>query len=223
MASYHAEMVNIKGNEMLTKGIIVSIQGYSLELTKEIAQEVINAGASAIKTDKPIKKYIQSDIQIIGCSKMRVRNPELEPYLTSTVQLIHDVAEWSDYVSIDYRKLNKDVKLLSNYCEENHIKVIADIGDMEDYENMKNLYYDYIATTFTVFNPKFRFYPHIEFALELHEKEKNIIAEGNYKERKHVREMYRSGINHICIGGAITNIYKLTRKFTTVMKNDISS
>ena len=203
---------------MLKHGIIVSIQGYSLHTTEEMVAETINAGAIAIKTDKPLKKF--NDIQIIGCEKMIVRNPETEPYLTSTIDLIDKVSQWSDYVSIDYRKLNNNLKNISDYCREKKIKVIADIGTIEDFENIKkkNYHYDYIATTFTIFNPKYRFYPDLDFAINLKKLEKYVIAEGNIKERKHVRDMYRNGINHICIGGAITNIYKLTRKFTTVMR-----
>lgn len=204
----------------MLNGIIVSIQGYEIEVEKRMAHECINAGAAGIKTDKKIREYIDNNIPVIGCHKMQVRNPEKEPYLTSTIEHIEKVAEWADYVSIDYRKLNNNLKNLSDYCKEKNIKVVADIGNMDDYENIKkhNYYYDFIATTFTVFNPKYRFFPDLEFAIELRKLEKNIIAEGNIKERKQVRQLYRNNVNHICIGAAITNIYKLTRKFTTISR-----
>lgn len=202
----------------LKKGIIVSIQGFSAHLTIELAKEAISGQAVALKTDKPLKLSTFDKIPVIGCSKIKVNDPEKEPYLTASLELIDKVAKWADYVSIDYRKLNKNLRKLSSYCRANKIKVIADIGTMEDYENIKenDYYYDYIATTFSVFH--LRHYPDIILAAELKKTEKNIIAEGNFNTRHDVARAYKEGIEHICIGGAISGVYKLTKKFTSVKR-----
>jgi len=46
--------------------------------------------------------------------------------------------------------------------------------------------------------------------------EKNIIAEGNFSARSDVAEIAASGVHNICVGGAISNVYKLTKKYTSV-------
>lgn len=200
---------------MINKGIIVSIQGYSKITTEELAKEAINAGATAIKTDKEIST--NSNIPIVGCHKIKVEHPEKQAYLTPTIELIEEVKKWSDYVSIDYRRCNKDLKKISDYCKEHKIKVIADIQNIEDYRHIKKnmLHYTYIATTFSVFSKKF--YPDVALAKELMKEEKHLIAEGNFKTRAEVKDMFNSGVNLICIGGAISNVYKLTRKYTTII------
>jgi len=207
---------------MLKPGIIVSIQGHSLAMTIEIARDVIRAGAVAIKTDKPLKRYLDYEIDIIGCKKTLVNNPEKEAYLTPNISVIQKVESWSDFISIDYRKINKELPAVSRYCQENKIKVIADIGDLKDFENIQqnNYYYDYIATTFSVFSPCFRFWPNIALAQEIKNIEKKVIIEGNVATRGQVKDILNAKIKHICIGSAITNPYKLTRKFVTVNKGD---
>ena len=40
---------------MLSKGIIISVQGYSVETTEELIIEIANAGAVAVRTDKKCK------------------------------------------------------------------------------------------------------------------------------------------------------------------------
>ena len=196
-------------------GIIVSIQGYSKNTTEELCKEIISAGAIGIRTDKNIR----TEIDIIGLHKVHVNNPEIESYITNTIELIDSVSEWSQYVAVDYRKLNPNLQKISDFAKEKKIKIIADIGTRKDYENIKNndYYYTYIATTFSVFNPRRRFYPDLGFMQFLAEKEKNVIAEGNINTRDQVRKIIEMGITNICIGAAISNIYKLTKKFTSIL------
>jgi N-acylglucosamine-6-phosphate 2-epimerase len=205
----------------LKRGIIVSIQGYKQGTNYELAKEAVSAGASGIKTDKPV--YFQENeksVPIIGCYKIKVQTPAQEAYLTPTVELIKQVSEWCDYVSVDYRKINKNLPEISKYCRDNKIKVIADIGLLTDYKNIKenNYYYDFIATTFSVFYKHFR--PDLRLLKQLkNNNEKYILAEGNFSTRAQVKEAYEAGIDYICIGAAISNVYKLTRKFVTVGKD----
>lgn len=199
------------------KGIIVSIQGYSKITTEELCQEAVNAGACCIKTDKTFNAMLKLGVPIIGCHKLKVDNPEKEAYLTSNIDLIKEVNQWADFVSIDYRKLNKNLPEISEYCKQHKIKVIADIGTMEDYRHIKEkgLYFTYLATTFSVFEK--RFYPDLKLAKELINVEKNVIAEGNFKTRDEVKQAFELNIPLVCIGTAISSVYKLTRKFTTLL------
>jgi len=200
---------------MLKEGIIISIQGYRQSTIEELTSDIISAGAVAIRTDK----NVNADIVKIGLNKIHVNNPESEVYITPTIDLINYVASWADYVAIDYRRINKDLEEISNYCKEHKIKVVADIGDYKDFDNIikNNYHYNYIATTFSVFNPKKRFYPDIDLVKEIYNYDKNVIAEGNIATREQVRKLLSYGIKHICIGSAISSIYKLARKFTTLL------
>lgn len=203
---------------MIPKGIIVSIQGYHQKTIEELAKNAVNAGCVGLRIDKPIHyRPYDKKVPVIGLNKIKVINPEIEPYITPTLEEIKKVSEWADYVAIDYRLINNNLEIISNYCKEKNIKVIADIGCIEDYENIKknNYYYTYVTTTFSVFKVLFK--PDLKLLNKLIDSgENNIIAEGNYKTRKEVMEVYDIGVNNVCIGAAISNIYKLTRKFTTV-------
>lgn len=197
---------------MLQKGIIVSIQGYKQITIEELAENAVSAGAVAIRTDKPIR----CSAPLIGLNKTHVDQPEREAYITTDIEAIKRVAAWAEYVAIDYRALNKKLKELSDYCRLKKIKVVADIGCYDDYINIKekDLYCSFIATTFSVF--KARNHPDIKLVKKLLQSEKNIIAEGNYYTRGAVQAVKELGVYNICIGSAISDVYKLTRRFTTI-------
>jgi len=194
-------------------GIIVSIQGYTLETTRELAKEAVAGGAVGIKTDKPV--YI--DKPVIGCNKISVERPEMMPYLTNTIERVQQVARWANIVSIDYRRCNqRNLFDISGWCEDNKILVVADIGCWDDYRYIKdnNLYFTWIATTFSVFRVKHS--PDVRFARKLVQLGERVIAEGNFVGRKQIEEAIKYGIKNICIGGAISNVYKLTKRYTSV-------
>jgi len=205
---------------LISQGIIVSIQGYHQKTIEELAKDAINAGCVALRTDKPLHfRPYDKKVPIIGLNKIKVINPEITPYITSTIEEIEKVKEWADYIAVDYRLVNNNLKGISAYSEERKLNIIADIGCIEDYENIKenNYYYTYIATTFSVF--KILFKPDTKLIKYLVDKgEKYIIAEGNYTTRKSVIDVYNLGVKNVCIGSAISNVYKLTRKFTTVRR-----
>jgi len=204
---------------MLKQGIVVSLQKYSLDTLRELAQEAINGECVAIKTDKKLYETGLDTTAVIGCHKIKVSNAKTTPYLTHTLDEVMAVNNWANYVSVDYRVCNNDnLEAISNYAKENKINVVADIGTMDDYYNLKekNYSYTYVASTFSVFYVQY--FPDFKILENLlKEGEKNIIAEGNFKQREQIRSVYNMGIKNICIGGAIVNVYKLTRKFTTIL------
>jgi len=205
----------------MNKGIIVSIQGYMPETTQELAKEATNAGAVAIRTDK----YIDCPMPIIGLRKIKMNDYDImkEPYITPTINDISIVKKWlhkNNFIAIDFRKINKNLNEINAYCLENKIDIIADIGDFDDYENIiKNGYtVAYVASTLSVLYNK-RFYPDIELVKKLYDAGcRNIIAEGNYRICKDVEDVLDYGINNVCIGTAISNIYKLTKKYTLLVR-----
>jgi putative N-acetylmannosamine-6-phosphate epimerase len=200
---------------MLKPGIIVSIQQLSRNTIEELAREAISGGAVAIRTDKPIN----CKIPVIGLKKISVQNRSEDIYITPTLKDVRKVKDWAYLIAIDYRRINQDLKEISDFCRENNLCVVADIETVEDYENIleNDYYYTFIATTFSIFHMNHT--PDIELIRQLKQLDcKNIIAEGNYQTRKQVLEAYAAGANNVCIGSAISNVYKQTRKYTSVKR-----
>ena len=142
----------------MQKGIIISVQGYRQGTTQEIVENVVNAGACAVRIDKPVK----TDVPIIGLNKSNVINKEKEAYITNTIEQIQHVSEWANYVAIDYRILNKNLKNINEYCRLHKIKVIADIGHINDFNNIvdNDYYFDFVTTALSIFRR--RHYPDLK-------------------------------------------------------------
>ena len=199
----------------MKNGIIVSLQGYHYKTITELAQDAIRGGAVGIRTDK--KPFSRFNSAVIGLNKKTVINPEKEAYITPTIEEIKKVSEWSAFVAIDCRQINERISENLLYCKMHDIRVVADIGCIADYENLLKigLPFAFVASTFSVFRS--RLTPDIQLIKDLYtEGERNIIAEGNYQTREQVREALSAGAANVCIGGAISDVYKLTRKYTTV-------
>jgi len=188
-----------------------------MPFSREAAEEISNGGAVAIRCDKDV----YTDLPRIGLAKKKNINRQNTPFITCSTDDINSIAEWADYVAIDYRRINKGLSDISNYCRKNGIHVIADIGDIDDYKNIKELglKYDYIATTLSVLRLQSAHLPDIVLVEQIAKTgEKMLIAEGNYTTRAHVKAAYDAGASNVCCGQAITNLYKLTRKYSTVTK-----
>jgi putative N-acetylmannosamine-6-phosphate epimerase len=202
--------------EVMQKGIIVSIQGLTRPTTAELAKEAINAGAVALRLDK----HISGVYTIIGLAKVRKIKRQVTPFITPTVEHVKQVENWANYIAVDFRTINPELQNISDYCQENKLDIIADIGTIEDYENIlkNNYYYKYIATTLTVLYNYKR--PDLEIIKKIKKLKGNekIIAEGNFKYQKDVARAFEYGADNVCIGNAITNVYVLTRSFTRLVK-----
>lgn len=205
----------------MDKGIIVSIQGYHYKTIAELAIEAINAGCVGLRIDKRIELPYGQKTPIIGIRKVKVNNIKDEPYITPDVATIEQVMPWADMIAVDYRTCNPNLQAVSDFAKEHKLKLIADIETWEDFENIKakGYYYSFVATTLSVFDIKFR--PDLKLLARLVEQEKNVIAEGNFNTRADVKEAFQIGARAVCIGSAITNIYKLTRKYTSLMEQVI--
>jgi N-acylglucosamine-6-phosphate 2-epimerase len=207
-------------DKKLKQGVIISIQGYSKHTTQELAVEAVKGGAVALRMDKPVSLSDALRVPFIGLAKSQVKKPENEAYITSTVEAVQAVAKWADIVAIDYRRLNKNIKEISAYCQEHKLLVVADIRTIEDavYIVKEKLYYTYMATTLAVFNKKLKYKPDTKLVKELVDLGIPVIAEGNFTQRREVREAFDLGARCVCLGGAVSNIYKLTRKFASVLE-----
>ena len=194
----------------MNRGLIVSIQGYSLQTTQELAEKAILGGAVAIRTDQPIK----IPLHVIGLKKIY----EKKYYMTNDPVEINNVMKYADYVAIDCRRGNDDLGLIISHCHVNGYKYIADIEKIEDYENLMNICErekiitpSFVSTTFNVFNNNY----HDDLITNLCKLTSNVIIEGGISETSEVfyYSRYRN-VSNICIGTAISDIESLTNKFT---------
>jgi N-acylglucosamine-6-phosphate 2-epimerase len=192
----------------MKKGIIVSIQGYGKGTTDELAKEAINAGAVALRVDKKVNH----DVPQIGLLKSKNKDHFSQPYITYTIEDVKSVSTWADYVAIDYRRINPFLQEISDYCLNQKVKIIADVASIYDVYNIfeKGYHYDFLATTLSVFG---RNSPDFWLLKEILKIEPNTIAEGNFKSLEHVKRAAKSGAHAVCIGEAITGVYKKTKQF----------
>jgi putative N-acetylmannosamine-6-phosphate epimerase len=201
----------------IKRGIIVSIQGYSRETTRELSIQAISAGAVAIRTDKPVKISMEQAVPIIGLHKENGLNRANQAYITQNIREVQRVMDWSDYVAVDCRQCNQDIADVVEFCRANKVRLVADVGCWEDYAALKAAGVDFAYVTSALSVYRKRFYPDKRLAERLAKVEpKKVIAEGNFRAREDVAEMWRAGVQAVCIGGAITDVYKLTRKYTTI-------
>ena len=194
---------------------IVSIQGRSSDLTHEMALECISGGATMIRTDKPI----HCRVPLIGLWKIKVKSRSKEPYITPSLDYVKKVSKWARFVAVDCRVENvNNLKDIFSYAEHNGIKIVADIQKKADYENLISCGYNpaYITTALGVFGIKIPPYDLIDFLLENGEC-RRLIAEGNIGSTYHVRNIANKGVDKICIGNAISNTFKLTKKYFHAM------
>jgi putative N-acetylmannosamine-6-phosphate epimerase len=197
----------------MNKGIIVSIQGYKIDTTVELAHYAMKGGAVAIRTDQPISSRTPG-VPIIGLRKRDVIDKTKEAYITTTINDVNKVGETANIIAIDYRRINENLQGIQWACDYYKAPVVADIRDMYDYEyiKIKNYYYTYISTTFSVFdNPE----GNIELIENLNlAGEKNIIAEGGFSDPEKIKAAFAAGANWVCIGAAISDIQKLTERYS---------
>lgn len=200
----------------MKRGIIVSIQGYHYKTITELAMDAINAECVGLRTDKRLLIPDDKRVPIIGLRKTKVNDCRTEAYITPTVEDVEAVKGWADFVAIDYRILNPNLNRVSKYCREHQIKVVADVETFEDFQNLRDrgYYYSFVATTLAVFRLLFR--PNLRLIEKIAKEEKNLIAEGNFSARRDVHAAFEAGAHCVCIGGAISNVYKLTKKYTSV-------
>lgn len=193
----------------MKKGLIVSIQGYTQETTQELASKLNKIEISGIRTDRPFK----FKIPIIALEKI----PEKKYYITPTVEAITR-CQWGDYVAIDCRRGNPDLQLLLAYAQIHRIKVIADIKDYKDVDNIIRLheknnfdYPAYIATSFSFLDTNtinFKLIEYIKNNCEV-----PVIAEGKIKNADEAKICYDLGADNICVGSEISDIKYLAKKF----------
>jgi putative N-acetylmannosamine-6-phosphate epimerase len=177
----------------MRRGIIVSIQEYSQGTTQELAERAVQAGAVAIRTDRPV----QINIPVIGLKKFHQK----AFYITTEEAAIDEVAGWAAYVAIDCRRGNKDRDDLLRHCMENDIAFVADIETYEDFEAMPVIP-EITATTFSSMLTGRQDY---ELIKKLAEKTL-VIAEGSIKSKEDARRAFASGAKYVCVGTEIMDI-----------------
>jgi putative N-acetylmannosamine-6-phosphate epimerase len=195
----------------MKRGLIVSIQGYTQELTQNLADMIKDENIAAIRTDR----HIYTNIPLIALKK----NMTFKYYITPTIEdLSH--CQWGNYTAIDCRKGNDNIVKLFQMAERYNQKIVADIECLDDVLNILELQKNdkiilpsFFATTFSFFHTGGEL-PDLELIKEI---TKNtfvpVIAEGKYKTPIQVLTAYEMGAHNVCIGAEISDIKYLVNKF----------
>jgi putative N-acetylmannosamine-6-phosphate epimerase len=191
-------------------GLIVSIQGFSLNTAQEIADQVILSGAVGIRTDQPVNV----SVPVIGLEKIEGKKYYISTHRDCLIRL----QKWSDYIALDCRSGNSDLLLFLSHLHVNSCNYVADVRNIADVENLLKLCEEskaikpaYIATTFNYNGSQ------LEKASLIAEIKKitdiPIIAEGGYKLMEDVGLSMAYGASCVCIGHEITGIASKTLEF----------
>lgn len=197
--------------------LIVSVQGLKSETNTDIIHECIRAGADMIRTDKPV--YCR--VPLIGLNKVKVKDRSKEPYITPDLEHVKRVSKWAMYIAVDCRVENKNLDEIFSYCNQNNIKIVADLQKIDDYLALKEKghFAHYYTTALGVFSTS-GIPPYDLMDQLIKEGCQNIVAEGNINSENRIKIISDKGIKSICIGDAISNPYKLTKGFNNaIMKN----
>jgi putative N-acetylmannosamine-6-phosphate epimerase len=199
----------------LKRGLIASIQKYSLQTTQELALKAIEGGAVGIRTDHPIK---------IDCPVIGLKKNDQEYYITTKKEDLLEVSKWADFIAIDSRKGNKNLEYLLAVSHVADFKIVSDIQSPQDLENILNICLKSkiampkaIATTFSHFDMKDD-QPNIQIIFDIYqlcyENNLKLIAEGRYKTPLQIEHAIQNGADNICIGGSleIQNIIEIFNK-----------
>ncbi len=186
--------------------LIVSVQGYTLPTTQEIADKCLKSGAVGIRTDQPIK----IDNMLIGL----VKDMDYANYITPTIDYINQVHEWGGLVAIDCRSSNENMSKLLKHCNDNQIEFIADIENYKDFAKVYAYEPAAIATTFSFLETGKAEVELINKIRQLTDIE--IIAEGGYSDIMSLKLAKQYGANYVCIGMGITEIEKITGVYSDI-------
>lgn len=181
----------------MKRGLILSIQGYTQPTTQELAEQAVQAGVSAIRTDQPIKV----DVPVIGLRK-KFKNPY---YITTDLEDILEVASWATYVAIDCRSRQGLVSIL-DFCIKNAVSVVADVETQEDVVQLlpyKAHPVCFVATTFSSVGTGDQDFSLVEKAVG---HGFVVLAEGGIRDHRDVQKALTAGARAVCIGKAVTNI-----------------
>jgi putative N-acetylmannosamine-6-phosphate epimerase len=185
--------------------LIVSIQGYSIHTTNELADIALSWGSDLIRTDRNIGMPEKT----IGL----VKNFKYKNYITPTIQDLDNVNLYANYIAVDCRRSNLFLKELLYYADIKDYNIICDIETLEDLKEIPDFYkIKYVSSTFD-FNNKNKLKRLKEITDYAKKRNIQVIAEGGYSDYNEIIEAKKIGVDYICIGQAISEIGKLTEKY----------
>lgn len=208
--------------------LIVSCQAESTEplhgslYMQKMALAAKESGAMGIRANSPVDiKAIKEvvDLPIIGIHKDRT--DEYTAFITTRKEHIQDLVESGvDLIAIDSTDVKRPEPLSELFLyvknEYKHIKIVADVSNVDDVKKIIPLKPDYISTTlssythYTLNRPK----PDLDLISDII-KITNIpvLAEGNYHQPDQIREAILRGAYAVIVGGAITRPQQITQTF----------
>jgi putative N-acetylmannosamine-6-phosphate epimerase len=112
----------------------------------------------------------------------------------------------SSYIAIDSRMCNNNIKPLYRLAKRKGLKIVGDIRNAKDYENLIKCgcVPDYVATTFSVFDRPCN--PELVAEIKSIDMGQKVIAEGGYSNYNQIESAINNGACAVCIGREITGI-----------------
>ncbi|NMD38342.1 MAG: N-acetylmannosamine-6-phosphate 2-epimerase [Christensenellaceae bacterium] len=216
--------------------LIVSCQALETEplydpdrsLMGHMAKAAYLGGASGIRANTvrdiiEIKKFV--DLPIIGIIK--AETPGCSVFITPTIKEIDDlVAIGCDIIATDATdRIRPDGKTLDEFFTECKKKYpnqlfMADCSTYEECMHAEEIGFDVVSTTLTGYTEKTKGVeiPNFELISRIVKDCKAyIIAEGGIWKPEQLAEAYKTGVDSVVIGSAITRPMEITKRFAAVL------
>ena len=229
-------MKNFSVLEKLRGKLIVSCQALETEplydpdrsLMGRMANAAYLGGASGIRANTvrdilEIKKFV--NLPIIGIIK--AETPGCDVYISPTIKEVDDlVAVGCDIIATDATDRQRpDGKSLYEFFEECKLKYpnqlfMADCSTYEECINADKMGFDVVSTTLTGYTEKSKGVQIPNFSLIssiVKDCKAYIIAEGGIWTPEQLAEAYKTGVDSVVIGSAITRPMEITKRFAAVL------
>ncbi len=231
------KMKNMSVLDKIRGKLIVSCQALETEplydpdrsLMGRMANAAYLGGACGIRANTvrdiiEIKKFV--NLPIIGIIK--AETPGCSVYITPTMAEVDALVEVGcDIIATDATDRQRpDGKSLDEFFEECKAKYpnqlfMADCSTYEECIHADEIGFDVVSTTLTGYTEKSKGVqiPNFDMMRKVVKDCKAyIIAEGGIWTPEQLVEAYKTGVDSVVIGSAITRPYEITKRFTAVLK-----
>lgn len=228
MTDLRSKIQNLKSK--IEKGLIVSCQApsdsplHKPEIIAAFAEVAAQNGAVGVRIDSPAHiSAVKSRVKIPLIGIYKIISTESEVYITPTFASARELAEaGADIIALDatFRPRPNGEKLaeiVQRIRSELNLPVMADISTLEEGKNADKIGCDFIGTTLSGYTKETNGKTETDFEL-VAESAKNlsvpIICEGRLKTPADVRRALDCGAFAVVVGGSITGIDLLVKKFS---------
>lgn len=213
----------------IARGLVVSCQGDDdtplddPAVMRAVAWAAVAGGAVAVRIEGlPDLRAVRSTVQVPIIGLVKRRMPGSEVFITPTIEDALAVAEaGADVIAVEATAQPRpDGSTFAAFLSQLRLRtdrpVMADVSTAAEAHDAAAAGAEYVATTLSGFTPYSRHSagPDLELIREvIGDLPIPLIAEGRFWEPGQVRGAFDLGAHAVCIGDAITNPTRITRRF----------